>query len=431
MPSSFDKEIRDATAHSRISRRNSSSTTGSGRPIPPGHWTLPISGNCPRCRHHHHSIKVHIKSTEETSGLVDVHCEKCNKLWIGPGTMNATRISLASNETIDPPPKDPEARTALYRAIRPKDPEVLLQAIRSATQVATLSSPLPDIQEGPSGLTREPSTRSLMRHGDQEPVGFQNLPTPYPVTARKSFSRAATSPAPSPKRTEKLKSSGTTAIISRHLSRVKSRVGRMTKYLREGGLITSNDNRELSQNVTANSEPGSMIVAPASLRSRVEHSTTDTRPAATSEAQNLLGGMQPEAIGSMTPEQRFTYFRSRITAFSNQYNALPKTSPHGSDRSYPGGIALDIATIQEHLAGIGHGCNQRLPNDYLRNSDPALPRQSLQISDTRTSEADTAVDEQRHESIDLLREALNRVWRSSVESGGYQNYHNGADHTRG
>jgi hypothetical protein len=206
----------------------------------------------------------------------------------------------------------------------------------------------------------------------------------------------------------------------------------MTKYLREGGLITSNDNRELSQNATANSESGSMVVAPASLRSRVEHSATDTRPAATSEVQNLLGGMQPEAIGSMTPEQRFTYFRSRITAFSDQYNALPKTSPHGSDRSSPDGVSLDMTTIRDFLAGIGDGFYQQPPSNYL--GDPAQPRQSLQISDTRTSEADTIVGEQRHASIDLLRQALNR-YRLSVESSGHQNHQNGADrageHNRG
>jgi hypothetical protein len=348
--------------------------------------------------------------------------------------MNATRISLASNETIDPPPEDPEARTALFRAIRPKDPEVLLQAIRSATRVATLSPSLPDIQEGTSGLTREPSTRSLMRHGDQEPVGSQYHPTPYTVTAHKSFSRAATSPtSSSPKRIEKFKSSGTTATISRHLSRVKSRVNRMTKYLREGGVITSNNNMELSQNATANSESGSMVVAPASLRSHIEHSATDTRPAATSEVQNLLGGMQPEAIGSMTPEQRFTYFRSRITAFSNQYNALPKTSPQGSDRSSPDDVSLDMTTIRNFLAGIGGGFYQQPPSNYL--GDPAQPRQSLQISDTRTSEADTVVGEQRHAPIDLLRQALNRAYRLSVESSGHQDHHNGADrageHSRG
>jgi hypothetical protein len=209
----------------------------------------------------------------------------------------------------------------------------------------------------------------------------------------------------------------------------------MTKYLREGSLVTSSDNRELSQNATTNSESWSMGVGPASLRSHVEHPATDTRPAAALEAQSPLCTIDPEAIGRMTPEQRFVYFRSRITAFSKQYSAIPKTSPQGSDHSHPGSVSLDMATIRDHLAGIGHGYDQRLPNDYLRNSDPALPRQSLQISDTRTSEADTVVGEQRQEPIDLLREALHRVWRSSVESGVYQDHYNSADrageHNRG
>lgn len=434
MPSSFDKDIRDATAGSRISRRDSSSTTGSGKPIPHGHWILPISGNCPKCRHHHHSIKVHIKSTEETGGLLDVHCEKCNKLWLGPATMNATRISLASNETIDPPPEDPEARTVVFRAIREKDPEVrtaLLHAIRSATRVATLSPTLPDIQEGTSRLTREPSTRSLR---DQDPVGSLYHPSPYTVTEPKSPSRAATSPtAPSPSRIEKFKSNGTTATLSRNLSRVRNRVGRMTKYFRGRGPIISSDNRNISQNTTPNSESCSMVVAPASLRSHVEHPATDTRPAAISEVQNLLGGIHQEAIGSMTPEQRFTYFRSRITAFSDQYNALSKTSPQGSDRSSPGGVPFDMTTIRDFLAGIGDGFDQQRSSGYL--ADPALPRQSLQISDTRTSEADTIVGEQRHPPIDLFRQALNRAYRLSVEGNGHQNHHNGVErageHSRG
>ena len=404
MPSSFDKDIRDATAGSRISRRDSSSTTGSGRPIPHGHWILPISGNCPKCRHHHHSIKVHIKSTEEAGGLLDVHCEKCNKLWLGPATMNATRISLASNETIDPPPEDSQARIDLYHAIR------------SVTRVAILSPTLPGIQEGAPELTREPSTRSPMQHGGQEPAG-----SPCPPTS----SRAATSPTvSSPKRIEKFKRNGTTATLSRHLLRVKSRVDRMRRYLREGGLNTSSDDRELGQNATANSEACSMAVAPTSSHRDDEDLAPGTRPSAASEAQILPGTIDQEAIGAMTPEQRFTYFRSRITAFSTQYNALSETSPRGSHHSSPD-ISLAEATIRGYLAGIGDGFGQQSSSNYL--GDPAQPRQSLQISDTRTSEADTVVGEQRYAPINLLREALNRVYRLSVESNGLQDHHNGVD----
>ena len=206
---------------------------------------------------------------------------------------------------------------------------------------------------------------------------------------------------------------------------MRNRVGRLTRYFRERGPITSSDNRGLRQNTTTDSESCSMVVAPASLRSHVENPATTTQPAAISEVQDPLGGIQPEAIGSMTPEQRFTYFRSRITAFSTQYSALSETSPRGSDHSNP-----DIAAIREFLAGIGEGFDQQPSSNYLRDS--ALLRQSIQISDTRTSEADTVVAGRRPASMVLFRQALNR-YRLSVESSGHQDQHNGADreHNRG
>lgn len=76
-------------------------------------------------------------------------------------------------------------------------------------------------------------------------------------------------------------------------------------------------------------------------------------------------------------------------------------------------VSLDETTIRDYLAGIGSSFDQQSSSGYL--DDPALPHQSLQISDTRTSEADTIIGEQRHAPTDLLRQALKRAIRQSAE----------------
>jgi hypothetical protein len=103
-------------------------------------------------------------------------------------------------------------------------------------------------------------------------------------------------------------------------------------------------------------------------------------------------------------------------------------------------VSLDIATaaIRDFLAGIGNDFDQRSSSGYLADigngfyqrsssgylASPALSRQSLQISDDGISEANTIVGEQRHTSMDLLRQALNGIYRPSVEG------HSGASDAR-
>ena len=412
---SFEKEILgNGVPAPGLSRRDSSSTTGSGRPLPSGHWTVPISGNCPRCHHHHRSIKAHIKNAEGASVLVDVHCEKCNKLWIGPGSRNSTRISLASNETIDPPPMEPEARTALT------------QAIRSVTRVATLSPTLPDIQEGVAGLSREPSTRERTQE-PAAPLVDQVSSTDLEPT---SVSSATTPTTPFPERISKITTNGTNAARSRRLlSSLKRRLGNtrlgrlplVTKLFGECNLNTVNCTEGPFQDSVAApgvapaqpiNVPGPSSKEPkeASLAKEIGNVIADTPPAEAFEVRSSLGVVDQEAINVMSPEQRIAFLRAQIT-LSTQHSPHPEHSLRTSSHCDQDDLLDSLAILAANLLGIGNAFDQYNYMDNFRDSDSA--RQSLQISDTRTSEAATVVDGQTSAPDNLLREAIHRAYRLS------------------
>ncbi|KAF3033276.1 hypothetical protein E8E12_004803 [Didymella heteroderae] len=398
-----------------LSRRGTSSTTGSGKALPPGHWTFPLSGNCPNCHHHHRSLKVHVRKTDDSSNLADVRCEKCDKLWLGSGGRNSTRISLASVETIEPPPTEPEARTAFFHAIR------------AVTRVGTLSQDLPIIPETIGGPSRVPSGRdpnkdsAEQRPADPPEVAFVDanktasnpqLPTTgFPnggLNASMNNAKAA--------RTRQLLSSVRRRLASTRLSRLPL----VTKLLGEGHLSTVGCTQIGVNNVTAISR-----TALAQLPEPVRHAEEDqtqgpllkevysAKTGASNpervEGSDLSAAFDRDAFVAMSPEQRFAFVRKRVTALSAQH-LRPDSSRRISSPESHGSFLDDLTTA---LLGVGDVFDRYNAAELPGDADSSLPRRSLQISDTRTSEAPTIVDGQIYAPENLFREVLNRAYRLS------------------
>lgn len=406
----FDKETRPVPNEPGISRRDTSSTTGSGRPPPPGHWTFSISGNCPRCHHHHRSLRVHVRSTENTSGLDDVRCERCDKLWIGPGSLNATRISLASNETIDPTPKDPVARTALT------------EALRSVTRVATLSPTLPDIQEGLVGFSSESQIPSPAHRRNRDSIRHSVNQTPYAAPGFQSGSRRLSHTGPSAKRFDRTNTDVIyTARPQRILSMMKrrleaSRLGRMplvTKFLHEEDLTTSS-NRDHSHDTSATPIVQSTLPGSTPLPVDVAVQGANPPPAQALEAPSQPYDWTEESIQLLSPEERFAYLRAQITASRSERLETQLRTSSQIDQ-----------TIQDLVAGMGQDFDQTFYRGFAQDNQYTHPRSSLQISEARTSEADTAVDGRIFAPDDFVREMLHRAYRLSVESSQAQDQRDG------
>lgn len=113
------------------------------KPLPPGCWTVPFHGNCPRCHHYHRAAQIQVKVTEDPSQVSHVRCEKCQEKWAAFGGVNTTRISLLSTATTEPDNLNRQVRYSLIQIV-----EMAVEAKASLEPVTELSSP---------ALSRQPS----------------------------------------------------------------------------------------------------------------------------------------------------------------------------------------------------------------------------------------------------------------------------------
>lgn len=147
-------------------RSDTSSITSSSTspvPIPPGHYILPIHGNCPRCHHYHKAASINVRMSADANRASYVCCEKCNEKWFAFGAGNSTRISLLSTQTAEPETVECE-RDFRY---------ALIEMVRSVTSVASASA-LASVPEQPS---RVPSLhRSLHQGVKDNEEGIQRGP---------------------------------------------------------------------------------------------------------------------------------------------------------------------------------------------------------------------------------------------------------------
>lgn len=141
-------------------RHDTSSTVGSGYqaavPLPPGFYTLPIHGNCPRCHHYHRAATINVRVSGDFSQPSHVYCEKCKQKWLAFGGGNSTRISLLSTHTTEPDLPELNFR------------KELIGMVRSVTSIASPAA-LASVPEQPSvSPSREISVRSRNINEGQE-----------------------------------------------------------------------------------------------------------------------------------------------------------------------------------------------------------------------------------------------------------------------
>jgi hypothetical protein len=135
-----------------LPRQDTDSTVGSVNqtavPLPPGFYTLPIHGNCPRCHHYHRAATINVRVSGDSSRPSHVYCEKCKEKWLAFGGGNSTRISLLSTQTTEPDLLELDFR------------KELIGMVRSVTSIASPLA-LASVPEQPSaGPSREVSIRS-------------------------------------------------------------------------------------------------------------------------------------------------------------------------------------------------------------------------------------------------------------------------------
>lgn len=425
---SYERELlKDRVPDIGIIRRDSTSTTGSGKPLPPGHWTLPISGNCPRCRHHHKSVKIHVRNTNNSSGMVDLHCKRCNKLWLGSGSRNSTRVSLASNDTLDQPAIEPEIRSTLAHMVR------------AATRVGTLSPTLPNITEGVVVPSRGPPDQSHITFESRVTADYVDGDEPGTILGTAS---AAQTPGTSANRLRKFNTNSANNTRSpRFILRLHRRLGRTFPNLRTtrlGRLMKIREDHELSavdcgpeatlepvtESDAAISQPINMQAPPTGISGEnSEHEASKEMdicvpPAIATQGLNSRMIVNQEVINVMTPEQRIALLRSQITAFSTRFNSAhattaPNFHPHGNGEHPLETLATLAAIHNSLLTGTGNHFGEYHYLDVFQQSEPIFAPGSLSISETRISEAPTVVNGQVFAPPDLVREILSRGIRLS------------------
>ncbi|PSN74947.1 hypothetical protein BS50DRAFT_581698 [Corynespora cassiicola Philippines] len=129
-------------------RRGTGSTVSSDKygPMPPGFYTLPIHGNCPRCHHHHKAARIRVRITADSTQASHIYCERCDQRWLTLNGINSTRISLLSTQSTE--------LDSLEKDFR----RTLVSMVKSVTAIA--SPTLANIPESSSKLpSREHSLR--------------------------------------------------------------------------------------------------------------------------------------------------------------------------------------------------------------------------------------------------------------------------------
>lgn len=394
-------------------RHDTSSSTGSAKPIPKGNWTLNISGNCPRCHHHHNSVRVHVKATSDFSHTGDVSCEKCGRLWLGLGKRSSTRISLVSTKTIEAVPEEEAFRSTI------------IKMIRSATTIATLSptlgsTTLADIPESSSaGPSRETSVRSTTHEGIQD----ASLITSGGVTAaRKGLSSnflktgsARTSVRPlAPDQTLRSKhhNTGTPRFILRVGQKLSAKFPALKssplgRWFPDNPKLSNNrlGKQPIRENLSSSPTPVHMsmshpidaetetqnIPAPELKQHSLNICSSSTSQ---QDALDSLRAMDENAIQGLSPEQRIAWMREKLTTFKS----LAKQTPPKVDSSMvDSGTQVDsqdLPPTRRHsvLAFVGNRFGSFQYFEIFRGSNSTLNGRRLSMSETYLSEADTAVE---------------------------------------
>jgi hypothetical protein len=367
-----------------LTRRSTTSSAGSGRPIPAGHWILNLSGNCPRCHHHHRTVKIHVRASTASNRISDVDCSNCRALWLASGTRNSTRISLLSVNTI------PAANLTEETEFR----STLVQMVRSATAIAAPSvlSGIPETAAtGPSHTTSSRLSSQVRKShpGDSRLVDAHAWVSTSSRPPTRSFSARISKAAP---------------IV--HLGRRIDGTFPNLKTSRLGRLMKLDTYATPPGRSTQAYVGSSSMQAPASRGSTMQN--TEDNPRSENTTKGHRDNPSPEVpdpnldhIPTMSVEERDAWLRTQITAFKDQFaRRSPVATSAMVDRStqlnWADALLLPSSIQDPHhapdLNGIGSHFGPPFPWDLSRRSTASVNRTSLSISETQLSQTNTAVD---------------------------------------
>lgn len=129
--------------------------------MPPGVYTVPIHGNCPRCHHYHQAATIRVSG--DSSHVTNVNCEKCDSRWLSFGGRNSTCISLLSTQSVELDQEEKQVR------------ETLINMVRSVTSMSSIASPTAALASVPELDSPGPSRQQSVRRSP--PEQRTNVPT--------------------------------------------------------------------------------------------------------------------------------------------------------------------------------------------------------------------------------------------------------------
>lgn len=395
-------------------KHNTQSSTGSAKPIPPGTWTLNISGNCSTCHHRHEAIAIQVRASSESNHIGEIHCEHCDKLWLDFGKRNSTRISLISTETVEITPVESEYRS------------VLVNLIQSATAATVVASPgLAAIPESPTtSLSRETSVRSTV-HSSIQRVRSTNIQVPVVVDGLSSGNNDNVPSPCSPITPQRYKDN--TSSNSHHASKRSrlrtrlqlafdrlpilhnSRLGRLlnlrqkprTGYVEEGGppvpLVIQDTTVPRLATITPSVsnrvyEPHEIQPRSYTNDLRVDTSVLCGPSASPAQALESLKSLNMSELKEMSSEQRTAWMRERLTSFKAlQARQAPSARSATVNATTPAGFGPAELISLPPMQPLRRHTLDGLGTHLILDSDVSLYRHSLSISDTNVSDT-TAVE---------------------------------------
>ncbi|KAH6872696.1 hypothetical protein BKA58DRAFT_400899 [Alternaria rosae] len=397
--------IVELTRHDTISSAESVPRLSEGR------WALNLSGNCSTCHHHHKSVQVRVQVSGDSTEFGDVYCHKCQKLWLAFGKVNGTRLSLLSTKSLEPEMLEAEAD---FR-------KTLVQAIQSATPIATLSPTLTVIPEGtPAGPSRETSVRSTAhRDTQQHPASIGNHPGPVSIESSNGEQAPGLS---------HVRSGGQRHATFRQIAWSKGRQAitrlrlRITARLRTskpGPLVTRSSSsspdhdhhRQIHAPLPADIAPAVDVSdslddsteACVDLRSESNHAAPDVcaLSATATDALASLRNVDPRIIHSLSPQERWEWGRRQLTDFRTLYAG--STVPIGDPVMINSGTQANLSedSLLSHrpltrrhsaLAFVGNTFGTHDYWDVFRGSTQTFHNRPLSMSETNLSDAETAVE---------------------------------------
>ncbi|RAR14498.1 hypothetical protein DDE83_002070 [Stemphylium lycopersici] len=411
-----------------LARYDTVSSTGSAARLPQGNWALNISGVCSTCHRHYKSLQVHVKVSDDSTHVGDVHCTKCRRLWLAFGRVNVTRLSLLSVISTEPHPME----TTFHNT--------LVHMIRSANLVATLSPTLTIIPEATStGPSRGASVRSTLSRiqGPSTAIGNETTQTIADIaTDPPGLIDTSQNEDPIVQQRWRL-GKRTIGKGQRALLHAGQKVGARFPTLQNAplglgrwfarrespkvGIFQPEVDRSTSRDSPAafvSSSPNENTEAPAEVDAAFDMAALNvcTSSATAADALDSLRGLDTQAIQALPPDQRLTWGRQQLTDFRRHYSgsvhraANPATvNNEAQTNSNELWFPLPGLPTRRHsiLAFVGDRFGSQ---EYWAHN-----RSSLNISETNISAADTVFDGMSISSVprNILRESLQPHRRGS------------------